>query len=201
MPASVQFLAVQPKRETALAVALLRVTLRIPAATVPDHHRAAAVLAFRDRALEGVVFDRVVLDVNRESLLARHEARAAGDGPAFHDAIELEPQVVMQAARSVLLDHVSVPSGGGHAPARFRRYVESALGAVGLERHAARLRANSWPMANSLFITDRRKNAGCATQFPYVCRRLAPQNQRIAAGLTRGRRLCHAFGSIFAGMG
>jgi hypothetical protein len=36
-------------------------------------------------------------------------------------------------------------------------------------------------MADSLFITDRRKNAGCMMQFPLGCRRLAPQNQRITA--------------------
>src|SRR5262249_18200226 len=142
IPAPVQLLAVEPKRETAFAIARLRVAFRIPAAAVPDHHRAAAILALRDRALEGVVFDRVILDVNREPLLAWHEARAAGYRPALHDAAELEPQVVVQAARGVLLDDVAVASCGCDAAARFRRYVEAALVAVGLERHAARPLAN-----------------------------------------------------------
>jgi hypothetical protein len=43
----------------------------------------------------------------------------------------------------MLLDHIAVPSQTSHAPARFRRYIESALRAVRLERHAARLCAGS----------------------------------------------------------
>src|SRR6185503_9817829 len=40
---------------------------------VPDHHRSAAVLALGDHALESRVLERVVLDLHRESLLARIE--------------------------------------------------------------------------------------------------------------------------------
>ena len=55
----------------------------------------------------------MVLDVNGEPLVVRIEARAARHGPAFHDAIELKPQIVMQATRGVLLDDVSKAAAAG----------------------------------------------------------------------------------------
>ena len=78
-----------------------------PGAAIPDHHGAAAVLALRDGALELVVFDRMILDVDREPLLARNKARPARHRPAHHHAVEFEPQVVMQPRRVVLLDDVA----------------------------------------------------------------------------------------------
>ena len=67
-----------------------------PGAAIPDHHGAAAIFAFRDGALEGVVFDRMILDLHGKPLFAGIEARAARHRPALHHAIEFQPQVVMQ---------------------------------------------------------------------------------------------------------
>src|SRR5262249_52916922 len=61
VPAAVQLFAVEAKVEPAGAVAFERIAFRMPAAAVPDHHRAAAILALRDGALERVVLDRMVL--------------------------------------------------------------------------------------------------------------------------------------------
>src|SRR3546814_2663565 len=81
VPASAQLLAVQLEVEMPLGVALLGVapllgvTKRRPAAAVPQHHRAAAVLTLRNGPFERAVFQRVVLDAAGEALLAGHQAR------------------------------------------------------------------------------------------------------------------------------
>jgi len=47
----------------------------------------------------------VVLDMDGETL-SRNEARTFCHGPAFHNSIQFEPEVVMESARRVLLDHI-----------------------------------------------------------------------------------------------
>ena len=114
---------------------LVRIAFRRPGAAIPDHHGAAAIFAFRDRALEGVVFDRMILDLHREPLLVGIEARAAGHRPALHDAVELQPQVVMQPSCSVLLNDIAVAARGPLAPARLKCHAELSLFAVSFQRH------------------------------------------------------------------
>src|SRR5687767_7706682 len=58
IPATAQLLAVQFELEPALRVGLARISRRRPRSPVPYHHRAAAVLALRDHALEVAVFER-----------------------------------------------------------------------------------------------------------------------------------------------
>src|SRR5262249_51896757 len=65
------------------------------------------------------------------------QAGAAGHRPALHHPVELEPKVVMQPPRRVLLDNESVAARLGDFAARLRCDVEFALGAVCLERHSA----------------------------------------------------------------
>ena len=72
MPAAVQLLAVELEFEMALREALVRIADRLPTAAIPDDHRAAAILALRDRAFEIAVFERVILDMHRQTLLAWH---------------------------------------------------------------------------------------------------------------------------------
>ncbi len=103
-PAAHEALAGEPELELALLEARARVAHRLPTAGVPEHHRAAAVLALGDGALEVAVLDGVVLDVHGEPPDLGVEARPLGHGPADEDAVEFEPQVVVQAARGVLLD-------------------------------------------------------------------------------------------------
>ena len=138
MPASFQALALQSEVEVALGVALMGIGLGRPLALVPHDHRAAAVLAFRDHALEGEVFDRVVLGVDRQALLAGNEARSAGDGPAFQDAIEFEPQVVMEPARIMLLDAKAVAPGFAGLALRLGRGGKVPLGRVRTQTLRAR---------------------------------------------------------------
>src|SRR5258708_4439814 len=95
VPAPMQLLPLEREDEVPLLVTLVRVVLRNPAPTIPDHPRAAAVLSLRNRAFECVVLDRVVFHVDREAFLARNEARTTGDRPALHYAVEFESQGVI----------------------------------------------------------------------------------------------------------
>ena len=105
----------------------------MPSAAVPDHDGAAAIFSLRDGALESVVLDGMVLDVDRKPLLARDEAWAARHRPALHDAVKLEPQVIMQPPRRVLLDDELIALRSGGLPARLRRHVELAFLAIDLK--------------------------------------------------------------------
>ena len=79
----------------------------------------------------------MVLDLHREALFVGIQAWAAGYRPALHDAVELEPKVVMQPRRVVLLDDVTVTAAGRLAAARLGRDVEFPFLAVLFERHSA----------------------------------------------------------------
>src|SRR5829696_5943698 len=117
MPAAVQLGAVEAKLETTLLKGAVRVALGLPGAAVPDHHSPAAIFTLGNGAFELVVFDGMIFDMDGEPLFARNEARAAGHRPAFHYAVELKSQVVMQPRCSVLLDNKSIAAAlSGFAP-------------------------------------------------------------------------------------
>src|SRR4029079_14333150 len=101
-----KLLTLQDELEVSLGVPRDRILLRFPRSAVPQQHRAAAVLALRDDALEVAVRDRVILDVYGQALLPRVQAGALRDGPAQQHAVQLQPEVVVQAGRGVLLDQV-----------------------------------------------------------------------------------------------
>ena len=67
-PAAFEPLAVQGELQVALLQALVRIAFRDPVAAVPQLHRAAAILALRDGALEVAVVERMVLDLDRQPL-------------------------------------------------------------------------------------------------------------------------------------
>ncbi len=83
---------------------------RRPRAAVPHDHVAAAVLAARDHALEVGVLDRVVLHLHGQDARRRVQRRPLGHGPAHQHAVQLEPQVVVQAPGPVPL-HDELPDG------------------------------------------------------------------------------------------
>src|SRR5690554_2207786 len=126
-----------------LGITLLHVPDRFPRAPIPDNDRAAAILTFGDSALEGSIFERMILHMDRETLLARHQAWSLCDRPAFQDTINLQAQIIMQAARRVFLDDEAVAGRLLAPPAasRLRRRLEVALLVIGLKRHLARLPA------------------------------------------------------------
>src|SRR5215472_16954450 len=70
-PFAVQFLPVQLEFERALFVGLLGIGIeRRPAAAIPDHRGAGAILALGDDSFEAAIFERMVLDMNREPLFS-----------------------------------------------------------------------------------------------------------------------------------
>ncbi len=86
-----------------LALRARRHRLERPA--VPDEHVARAVLLLRDAPLEVVVGHGVVLGLDREALHAGVVAGALRDRPACHCPLDFQAEVVVQAARVVLLHH------------------------------------------------------------------------------------------------
>jgi hypothetical protein len=75
----------------------------------------------------------VILDVDREALVLRIEARATGDGPTLHHTVEFEAEIVMQARRFVLLDDETVALDASLPAARLGGNVELPFLAVDLE--------------------------------------------------------------------
>ena len=76
----------------------------IQAAFVPDDHRTGAVIALGDDAFERGVVDRVILDMDGQPLFLRVEARAARHCPAPQHAVMLQPEIVVQPRRVMLLN-------------------------------------------------------------------------------------------------
>ena len=143
MPLAFQLLAVQVELEMALLVAERGIEIGRPRALVPDHDRAAAVLAFGDDALEAAIVERMVLGRDGQPLLAGDQARPLRHRPALQHAVELQPEVVVQAPRSMLLDDVGVARRRRRLARRLGRLGEVALGVVGVERlgHGGKPRA------------------------------------------------------------
>ena len=82
-PMAMQFFPIEPEFERALAVGRLGIgDFRGPGTAVPQQDGAAAILALRDDALEAAIIERMVLDMDREPLFARIEARPLRDRPA-----------------------------------------------------------------------------------------------------------------------
>ena len=91
-------------RTVVVPVSLAILVGRIRAA-VPYDHFARAVLLGRDHAFEGGVVVGVVLGHDGEALVHRVERGAAWDGPGLEHAVALQPEIVVQLARRVLLHH------------------------------------------------------------------------------------------------
>src|SRR6266404_2627679 len=158
-----------------LAVAPPRVAFGTPRSAVPEHDRSRAVLFFRDHALEVAVVQRMILDVDGEPLVRRIEARSLRHRPAFERAVELETEVVMQAAGGVLLHDEPQPCAAlrRHAALRLRSLAEIAFAMVALETHD---RGHS--AAESVPASLR-----CVSPCPAYPRRRATVNFAILGGI------------------
>src|SRR5262249_21219149 len=133
-PTALEAIALQCEFQTAALESFFRrlIALGGPVTAVPQLYRAAAVLAFGDRALEISVVQRVVFYFDRQALVRGIQGRTSGHRPGFEYATELKSEVVVQPARRVLLNDVAqLPGGGDRAStARLRGLVEIPLGAV-----------------------------------------------------------------------
>ena len=89
----------------------------------PGLHRACAIVALRDFALELGILDRMVLDVNRQALVLRVHGGSLRHRPTPQNAAVLEPEIIVQPGRVVFLDHEDerlAGFGARHRP-RLRR--------------------------------------------------------------------------------
>ncbi len=182
-PAAVQFFAVELEFERTLLVRADRVGIeRRPAPAVPQQHGPAAILSLRDHPLEPAIFERMVLDMDGETLFARIKARPARHRPAFQCAVELEPKIVMQPARGMLLhdkgERTLLRCRRNPPARRLRRLVEVALALVFGQRHGGPVSAVSSP--------KHKPSAGVPTDEPWrriIVARAAPRRARgCAAG-------------------
>src|SRR5690625_2521242 len=137
MPAPEELFAVDAEFEVSLLHSLLRINERLPPATIPEKDSAAAIFILWDRPFEITIFERVILGLDRQTFLARHEAWALGHGPAFQHAIHFQTKIVMQPARIMFLDEIAVALRGRVPALRFRGFREIALLPVFLQRHLA----------------------------------------------------------------
>ena len=134
-PAAMQTLALEDEFQVAFLQPLVRVALGQPVAAIPELHRAAAILAFGNGALEVAVVERMVLDLDRQPLDRRIERRALGHRPRLEGAVELQAEIVVQPRGVVALHHEAQGLAGrdGRLAGRLFRQAEVALGAIGGE--------------------------------------------------------------------
>ena len=146
-PAALELFTVELELEVALLISGDRIADRMPGASIPYHHRARSVLTRRNDAFEAAVFERMVLDVHRQPLVVRVEAWSLGHRPAQQDAVQLEPEVVVQVAGRMFLDDEAqlLRLAADDAAARLGRGPKIALLAVAFQSHACRRR--SGPLA------------------------------------------------------
>ena len=104
--AALQPLSFKGKLEVALGESLLGrpVAFRLPVAAVPEHDRAAAILAFGNRAFEVTIVQRVVFHLHGQALVLGIERRSLGHSPGLEDAVEFEAQVIMEPRGVMFLD-------------------------------------------------------------------------------------------------
>ena len=106
--------------------------LGLVGARIPDDHLAGAVFASGDVALERGVFQRMILGVHRQVVHRRRLRQVFGHRPRHQHAVSLQPEVVVQPARVVLLDDERIAFAGngfgdGHRLRRFRGVAHAAV--------------------------------------------------------------------------
>ena len=118
----------------AIAEAVLTALIRRIHPAIPHDHIARAVLLLRDHTFERCVIEWMVFDVHRETLLADLQRRPFRYRPRFQYAIKLQPKVIVQPPRRMLLhDEQQRPTPPHHLRPRLGRPGELALGGVLVE--------------------------------------------------------------------
>ena len=124
------FLCFLPIAERILATFVRRIHTAIP-----DDDVACAVLFFRDDAFEGGVIERMVLDLDRQSFLAKLQRWTFRNRPGLEYPVQFESKIVVQPARCVLLhDEQQRPAALDDLRSRFGRACEGALLLVFFQR-------------------------------------------------------------------
>jgi len=85
-------------------------------AMVPDHDRPRPILTFRNIALKIRVFQRMILNRQREPFDSRIERGSFGHCPGLQYAAILEPEIVMKISSLMLLNNEDQAGPAGEAP-------------------------------------------------------------------------------------
>src|SRR6202007_543299 len=107
-PGTVQPLALNDELQFALTEAstdVFKPLLGCPVAPIPKHHRAAAILPFRNCSLEVAVVERMVFHLHRQAPVVRIERRALWHRPGVEGPFELQTKVEVQVSGGVLLNN------------------------------------------------------------------------------------------------
>ena len=165
-PGALELVAVEFEIDLAVVV----IAVDMPLAAIPDHHGAGAV-TFRNHAFEIAVVERMILDLHRQMLLSRLEARPLGQRPAAQHAILFQPQIVVQPAGVMLVNHETRPRPLPAAfAARLRRAREVSLVAIGLEvshpllPHDSLANVNDDPANEDFSVVDATRRARSSIQ-------------------------------------
>src|SRR2546429_542467 len=84
---------------------------KLEPAGVPHDRRPGPIAALGNDAFEVGVLDGMVFDVHGQTLLVRAHRGPLGHGPALQHAVDLQPQIVVEPARRVLVDHEPAAAG------------------------------------------------------------------------------------------
>jgi len=178
MPTALEARPLERELQVAFVEAAVRIAVGRPGAAVPHDHGPAAVFALGNVALEIEVLHGMVFGAHGEPLVADRKARPARHRPALEHAVELEPQIVVGAARGMFLHHELQSRG---LAALLRRLFRLRLGRAGkvafadvvLERVLARPRwlrpitrvhdlsfaQDKWASRISQYLSERRARA------------------------------------------
>ena len=136
VPAPGEALAVQDESQMTFLQRRMRFALRLPASPVPQHDRAAAIFALRDCPFECSIRQRMVFGVHGQPFVGRIKAWSLRDSPAQQNAVEFQPEIVMQPRGVMFLDQIGKSLAGSRLIGRrFRRSVEMALALVFFQGH------------------------------------------------------------------
>jgi hypothetical protein len=125
-----QLVALEVEQELSADEPRVGILHRDPAADVPDDHGARPVVPLGDHPFEVGVLDRVILDLHRQPLLGRVQRGTLRYRPREQHAPPLEPQVVVEPARRVLLDDEQAGPRRVFAAERLGRAIGVSLRAV-----------------------------------------------------------------------
>ncbi len=98
---------------------------RLPRAHIPNHHRARAVIAFRDDALEVEIRNRMILHLHSQPLVRRIERWPLRHRPRFQHALHLQAKVIVQPRGVMLLYHESMPGLASQLSAEVRAFART----------------------------------------------------------------------------
>ena len=118
MELAAQLFAVQDERQLPAAERLGGIAFHaLVGPAVPEHDRARAVVALGDDPLELPVFDRVVLDEHRQTLVGGIQRWSLRDRPRAQDPFHLQAEVPVHLPGVMLLHDESRarPDNAGRA--------------------------------------------------------------------------------------